>query len=160
MTPFEGYFAGMVAGFFGSLKDRAYSALSFYYMLTIVSAHYILVGQDGYPMPHLLGAWFYIGAGTAQLLILIACLAIWTRASIYVGLLAYCAVIINVFAYGNFPSQAGIHNYYYALINTIQVFQIVSLILLSPGTVYLYHLLTGKIKLTRKDGRWELYRIT
>lgn len=158
MTLFEGYLAGMIGGFFGSLRDRRFAALSLFYLLVIVSAHYELVGPDGYPMPKLLGMWFYLGAGWAQLIILGAALFIWTRASGFISLLAYCAVIINVMAFENYPSQAGIHNYYYALINTIQVLQIASLVLLSPGAAYLYHLLTGKVTLQRKEGRWALFR--
>lgn len=158
MTLFEGYLAGMLGGFFGSLRDRRFAALSLFYLVVIVSAHYNLVGQDGYPMPKLLGAWFYLGAGAAQGIILAAALFIWTRASMPIAILAYCAVIINALAFSNYPSQAGIHTYYYALINTIQVLQIASLVLLSPAAEYLYYLLTGKVALQRKEGRWELYR--
>lgn len=160
MTLFEGYLTGMMAGFWGCLKDRNYASLTFFYAAVIVSAHFILVGSQEYPMPRLLGIGFYFGAGTGQLLILAASLFIWTRASTYISLLAYCAVIINVLAYKNFPSQAGIHNYYYALINTIQVLQIAVLTLLSPGAEYLYNLVTGRIKLTRTGGKWEMYRVT
>lgn len=160
MTLFEGYLAGMLGGFFGSLRNKRFAALTLFYATAIISAHFILVGQDNYPMPKLWGPWFYIGAGIAQFLIMAAALFIWTRASSIIALLAYCAVIINVFAFQNYPSQAGIHNYYFALINTIQVLQIASLGLLSPGAEYLYSLVTGRIKLARTDGKWQMYRVT
>lgn len=160
MTLFEGYFAGMMAGFFGSMRNRRFASLTLFYAVAIISAHFVLVGQDNYPMPRIWGPWFYVGAGIVQLLILQAALMIWTRASSIIALLAYCAVIVNCLAFSNYPSQAGIHNYYYALINTVQVLQIASLTLLSPGAEYLYSLVTGRIKLARKDGRWEMYRVT
>ena len=158
MTLFEGYLAGMMGGFFGSLRDRRFAALSIFYLVVIVSAHYNLVGQDNYPMPSLLGPWFYLGAGIAQLIILASALFLWTRASMPLALLAYCAVIVNALAFRNYPSQAGIHNYYYALINTVQVLQIASLIGFSPGAEYLYKLVTGRITLKRNEGRWMQYR--
>ena len=157
ITLFEGYLTGMLAGFFGSLRDRRFAVLSLFYMVVIVSAHYNLVGQDGYPMPKLLGAWFYIGAGAAQAIIMAAALFIWTRASAPIALLAYIAVVVNIMAFNNFPNHA--YTYYYALINTVQVLQISSLIIFSPGAVYLYHLFTGRIKLTRTEGKW-IYRVT
>lgn len=158
ITLFEGYLAGMIAGFFGSLRDRRFAALSLFYFVVIVSAHYNLVGPEDYPMPKLLGPWFYVGAGVAQAIIMAAAIFLWTRASMSLALLSYCAVVINALAFSNYPSQAGIHNYYYALINSVQVLQITSLTLLSPGAVYLYHLVTGRIALKRTQGRWELYR--
>lgn len=158
MTLFEGYLAGILGGFFGSLRDRRFAVLSLFYLLVIVSAHYNLVGQDGYPLPKLLGPWFYLGAGAAQGIILVSALLLWTRASMPLALLAYIAVVVNAVAFRNYPSQAGIHNYYYALINTVQVLQVASLIGFSPAADYLYRIVTGRITLRRNDGRWEQYR--
>lgn len=154
MTLFEGYLAGMLGGFFGSLRDRRFAALSLFYLLVIVSAHYNLVGPEGYPMPKLLGPWFYLGAGVCQAIILAATLFIYTRASMPIALLAYIAVVVNIMAFNNFPSQAGIHNYYYALINTVQTLQIASLVFFSPGALFLYRVVTGRITLKRNEGRW------
>lgn len=158
MTLFEGYLAGMLGGFFGSLRDRRFAVLSLFYMVVIVSAHYNLVGQDGYPMPKLLGAWFYIGAGAAQAIIMAAALFIWTRASGAIALLAYIAVVVNIMAFNNFPNHA--YTYYYALINTVQTLQISSLIIFSPGAVFLYRVVTGRISLRKEQGTWTQFRET
>lgn len=156
MTLFEGYLAGMLGGFFGSLRDRRFAALSLFYLVVIVSAHYNLVGQDGYPMPKLLGIWFYIGAGAAQAIIMAAALFIWTRASASIALLAYAAVVINVMAFNNFPQPP--YTYYYAAINTVQTLQIASLVFFSPGALFIYRVVTGRITLKRNEGRWIQYR--
>src|SRR5690348_10274716 len=133
ITLFEGYVAGLIAGMLGSLKNTRYWALSFFYAVVIISAHYKLAIDS-----HSLGFIFYIGAGTAQFTILIASLALWTPASIPISLLAYAAVIINAIVGAAYPSHVGLWPYYYSLINTIQTLQIASLIVLSPASVYLF----------------------
>lgn len=145
MTPFEGYLMGMLAGISSSMKNRAYLGLAFFYAVMIVSAHFYLLPPTG---PE-----FYFGAGGAQLLILFAALTIPIRASMFVGVLAYAAVIINVLTFQNYPSHDGIWTYYYALINTIQTFQIVSLVIFSPAVGYLARILTGRT-VVRKDSTW------
>lgn len=133
ITLFEGYLAGMIAGMLGSLRNPRYWILSFFYMVVIVSAHFKLNFD-----PQYLGVNYYLGAGTAQLLILIACLIFWCSASLPISLLAYCAVIINAALFTNYPSHEGIFLHQYRLINTIQTLQIASLIVLSPASVYLF----------------------
>lgn len=153
ITLFEGYLAGMLAGAFGSLRDRRFFALVFFYAVMIISAHFYLV-----PTAKLLGAGFYLGAGAAQVLIFISCLLIRTKASALIGLLAYVAVIVNAIAYGNYPSQGGIHNYYFALINTVQTLQVAGLIVLSPMSLYFIGLATGRVKVRTKEPPWIQYR--
>lgn len=148
ITLFEGYLAGLIAGMLGSLKNSRYWALSFFYAVVIVSAHFKLAIDS-----HSLGIVFYLGAGGAQLIVLIACICLWTAASMTISILAYGAVIINALSFVNFPSHEGIFPYYYSLINTIQTLQIASLIVLSPASVYLLRLMTGRIHL-RKELPW------
>lgn len=148
ITLFEGYLAGILIGMVGSLKNSRYWALSFFYFVVIISAHFKLAIDS-----HALGALFYFGAGTAQLIIMIAALALWNAASMPLSLLAYGAVVINALAFINFPYHTGIWDYYYTLINTIQTLQIASLIVLSPASVYLYRLASGRITI-RKELPW------
>lgn len=148
ITLFEGYVAGLIAGMLGSLKNIRYWALSFFYAVVIVSAH-LKLSIDS----HSLGFVFYFGAGAAQLIILIAALSIWTTPSAPIALLAYAAVIINAIVAANYPNHAGLWQYYYACINTIQVLQIASLITLSPLSVYLFKVCIGKVTI-RKESPW------
>lgn len=145
---FEGYLLGMITGIAGSLRDKRYWALSFFYAVMIVSAHFYLLPPSG---PE-----FYFGAGGVQLLILLATLALSTKASWPVGFLAYCAVIINALTFRNYPSHEGIWLYYYSLINTIQTLQIISLITFSPASVFLFRVVTGRVSVKRNT-TW-LYR--
>ncbi len=142
---FESYCLGMLAGLASSLKDKRYWAFAFFYSVMIVSAHFYLLPPSG---PE-----FYFGAGGAQLLILVATLMLYTKASWPVGFLAYCAVIINVLTFHNYPSHEGIWLYYYSLINSIQTLQITSLIIFSPASVFLYRVITGRVSV-RKESSW------
>lgn len=148
LTLFEGYVAGLIAGMLGSLKNTRYWALSFFYAVVIVSAHYKLAIDS-----HALGFVFYVGAGTAQFIILIAALTLWTPASIPLAMLAYAAVIINAIVGASYPNHVGLWPYYYSLINTIQTLQIASLIVLSPASVYLFHVVSKRITIG-KDSKW------
>lgn len=148
ITLFEGYLAGLIAGMIGSLKNIRYWALSFFYAIVIVSAHYKLAIDS-----HSLGLVFYVGAGAAQFIILIAALTIWTPASIPISFLAYMAVIINAVVAASYPNHIGLWPYYYSLINTIQTLQIASLIVLSPASVYLFKVVSKRITIG-KDSKW------
>lgn len=147
ITLFEGYLAGLLAGMIGSLRDKRYWGLSFFYAVVIVSAHFKLNVASQY-----LGSDYYIGAGVAQLLIMGAALFFWSAPSMLISLLAYVAVIINGMLFANYPSHGGIWIYQYTLINTIQTLQIASLIVLSPASVYLFKPLVER--LTWKGMPW------
>ena len=147
ITLFEGYLAGLIAGMLGSLKNPRYWALAFFYAVVIISAHFKLNASAQY-----LGISYYVGAGSAQLIILMASLIFWCAPSMVISLLAYLAIIINAALFSNYPSHEGIWTYQYSLINTIQTLQIVSLIVLSPASVYLFKRITGLS--IRKESPW------
>lgn len=144
ITLFEGYLAGLIAGMLGSMKNTRYWALSFFYAVVIISAHFKLNAD-----PQFLGSNYYIGAGAAQLIIMGASLIFWSAPSMLISLLAYIAVIVNGFLFANYPSHGGIFVYQFALINTIQTLQIVSLIVLSPASVYLLRPLIARITIPK-----------
>lgn len=101
-------------------------ALRLFYAMVIVSAHFYFVPD---------GRHFYAQCGEAQFLILIAALAIRCEAALTIAALAACAVLLNTASYINFPSHEGVWFIYYAGINTIQVFQILCLLTVSPVTI-------------------------
>ena len=154
ITLFEGYVAGLIAGMLGSLRNPRYWAFSFFYSIVIVTAHLMLVGSPDYPMAKLWGEYFYVGAGGAQLIIMLAALALWSSPSAIIALLAYGAVVVNALCFADYPSHDGIWQYQYALINTIQVLQIASLIVLSPASIYLFRLIIARFTM-RKELKWQ-----
>lgn len=101
-------------------------ALRLFYASIIVYAHFMFFPD---------GRHFYAECGIAQYLILIAAIAIRCEAAMPIAGMALVAVIANFLGYINYPSHGGIWPYYYALINTVQVFQILCLITVSPITL-------------------------
>lgn len=123
---FLAYCLGMGIALALNVTHQRAFALRLFYAAVIVSAHYYFVPD---------GRHFYRECGEAQFLILIAALAIRCEAALPIAGMALIAVLANLLAYVNFPSHGGIWPYYFALINTVQISQILCLLTVSPVTI-------------------------
>lgn len=141
---FLSYCLGMGLALILNVTHQRAFALRLFYAAVIVSAH-VYFQPDG--------RHFYADCGAAQFLILIAALSIRCEAALPIALMALVAVLLNIASYFNFPSHEGVWVIYYAGINTIQVFQILTLITVSPVTIPWIRKILNKNK---GQGTWVL----
>lgn len=152
-TLFQAYCIGMTFAALCAWGYRRAFSLRLFYALVIVVAHYALV-----PRSHDLGRQFYEYCGFFQFLVMLFALWVGCLASLPVALLAFCACVLNVLSYYNYPAHTGIWRIYYAGINTVQTLQIASLIFLSPMSLRITRWYTRKLK--RDGGRtWTLLQL-
>jgi hypothetical protein len=142
---FLGYLTGMSLALLLNVTHQRAFCLRLFYAAVIISAHF-------YFLPT--GRHFYADCGAAQFLILIAALSIRCEAALPIAGMACLAVLVNIASYLNFPAHTGVWNIYYAAINSIQVFQILCLLFVSPITIpVIRKFLTNKDK---GQGTWVL----
>ena len=141
---FTGYILGMGLALLLNVTHQRAFALRLFYAAVIIAAHFYFVPD---------GRHFYADCGAAQFLILIAALTIRCEAALPIAGLAFCAVLLNIASYLNFPSHEGVWFIYYSGINSIQVLQILCLLTVSPVTIPWIRKILNREK---AGGQWML----